>query len=53
MDSLARYMQTSKTAKQYWPERVAICEELPKTGSGKVQKFKLRERAIAFASDQA
>ncbi|SOE51772.1 cyclohexanecarboxylate-CoA ligase [Burkholderia sp. OK233] len=53
MEVLAEYMQASKTAKQYWPERIVICPELPKTGSGKVQKFRLRERVIAFASEQA
>jgi cyclohexanecarboxylate-CoA ligase len=52
-DAMAQYMGASKTAKQYWPERIVICEELPKTGSGKVQKFRLRERAIACASDQS
>ncbi|GIH09813.1 cyclohexanecarboxylate-CoA ligase [Rhizocola hellebori] len=31
-------------AKPYWPERISILDELPKTPSGKVQKFILRER---------
>jgi cyclohexanecarboxylate-CoA ligase len=31
-------------AKQYWPERVEYAGELPKTPTGKVQKFKLREQ---------
>jgi cyclohexanecarboxylate-CoA ligase len=31
-------------AKQYWPERVRIIAQLPRTPSGKVQKFKLREQ---------
>lgn len=50
MGELTRYMEASKTAKQYWPERLVVCDELPKTASGKVQKFKLRERAATLNS---
>ena len=39
------WMTESKVAKQYWPERLAILDDLPRTPSGKVQKFKLREIA--------
>lgn len=42
------YMAENKVAKQYWPERVEIVPDLPKTPAGKVQKFQLRERAKAF-----
>jgi acyl-coenzyme A synthetase/AMP-(fatty) acid ligase len=31
-------------AKVFWPERVEVVSELPKTPSGKVQKFRLREQ---------
>ncbi|MEU0939535.1 AMP-binding protein [Embleya sp. NPDC005971] len=31
-------------AKRYWPERVEIATTLPRTPSGKVQKFALRDR---------
>src|SRR3974390_385322 len=34
-----------KGAKQYLPERLECVDELPMTPSGKIQKFKLRERA--------
>ena len=37
------WMTTCKVAKQYWPERVEVLDDLPRTPSGKVQKFKLRE----------
>jgi cyclohexanecarboxylate-CoA ligase len=46
---LQGYMAEHKVAKQYWPERVKIVTELPKTPAGKVQKFQLREIAKAFA----
>jgi cyclohexanecarboxylate-CoA ligase len=42
-------MAEHKVAKQYWPERVEIVADLPKTPAGKVQKYQLREIAKAFA----
>ena len=41
-------MAENKVAKQYWPERIEIVADLPKTPAGKVQKFQLREMAKAF-----
>jgi cyclohexanecarboxylate-CoA ligase len=41
------YMDESKVAKQYWPERVEVVSALPATPTGKIQKFKLREIAVA------
>ena len=46
--ALQAFMAESKVAKQYWPERVEIEPNLPRTPSGKIQKFALRERAKAF-----
>ena len=46
---LQAYMAEHKVAKQYWPERVEIVAELPKTPAGKVQKYQLRDIAKAFA----
>jgi cyclohexanecarboxylate-CoA ligase len=43
------YMAENKVAKQYWPERIEVVDDLPKTPAGKVQKFALREHAKAFA----
>lgn len=42
------YMAENKVAKQYWPERIEIVADLPKTPAGKVQKFQLREHAKHF-----
>jgi cyclohexanecarboxylate-CoA ligase len=44
------YLAECKVAKQYWPERVELVAELPRTPTGKVQKFVLREKAQAFAA---
>jgi cyclohexanecarboxylate-CoA ligase len=43
LTELARYLQQTKTAKHYWPERLIVCREMPRTASGKIQKFKLKE----------
>jgi cyclohexanecarboxylate-CoA ligase len=43
------YLSEARMAKQFWPERVEVVAELPRTASGKIQKFKLREIAAAFA----
>ena len=43
------YLREAKMAKQFWPERVEVVGELPRTASGKIQKFKLKEVAAAFA----
>lgn len=43
------HLTEHKVAKQYWPERVEIVTDLPKTPAGKVQKYQLREIAKAFA----
>lgn len=47
---LQRYMADCKVAKQYWPERVVVLDDLPRTPSGKVQKFRLRDQAAAAGS---
>ncbi len=40
---IQRYMEESKVAKQYWPERLRVIDAMPLTPTGKIQKFKLRE----------
>ena len=49
LTAVQTYMDDCKVAKQYWPERVEIVDELPRTLSGKIQKFILRERAKMFS----
>ena len=44
---LSAYMAENTVAKNYWPERIEVLNSLPKTPSGKVQKFKLRELVSA------
>jgi len=42
------YLETQRMARQYMPERFEILPELPRTPSGKIQKFKLRDIARTF-----
>ncbi|WP_326635233.1 AMP-binding protein [Streptosporangium sp. NBC_01755] len=43
LDELVAFLLGKQLAKQKLPERLEIVAELPKTQSGKVQKFRLRE----------
>lgn len=45
---LTAYLDKQQVAKQYYPERLEIVEDLPRTPAGKLQKFKLREAAKRF-----
>lgn len=40
---VTEWLHAAKVAKQKLPERLIVLDELPRTPSGKVQKFKLRE----------
>jgi cyclohexanecarboxylate-CoA ligase len=46
--AMQAYLADCKMAKQFWPERVELVADLPRTASGKIQKFKLKEVAEAF-----
>jgi len=46
--AMQAYLAACKMAKQFWPERVELVADLPRTASGKIQKFKLKEVAVAF-----
>jgi cyclohexanecarboxylate-CoA ligase len=49
LDSLKEYLEVSGLARQYWPERVEVMQDMPRTASGKIQKFRLRELAASYA----
>jgi cyclohexanecarboxylate-CoA ligase len=42
---LARFLEDQGLARSYWPERLEVLPELPKTPSGKIQKNELRALA--------
>ena len=45
LGDIVAHLNGHNMAKQYLPERLEVVEALPKTPSGKIQKFKLRETA--------
>lgn len=48
-EDMTAYFTELQMTKQYIPERLEVLEQMPQTPSGKLQKFKLREAAKAFA----
>ena len=44
LDDLRVFLAEKGVAKPYWPERLDVLTELPRTPSGKIQKFRLRAR---------
>ena len=44
-ETMLDYLDSARVAKTYWPERLELVESLPRTPSGKIQKFVLRPRA--------
>ena len=47
-EDMVAYLESRQVARQYFPERLEIAPDLPRTPSGKLQKFKLRTAAKAF-----
>ena len=45
MAEMVAYLADQRMARQYIPERLEIVDELPRTPSGKIQKFRLRQAA--------
>ena len=44
LEDMVAYLSEKKMAKNYFPERLEVIDEMPRTASGKIQKFQLRER---------
>lgn len=47
MEEMREFLRGKGVAKPYWPERLEILGDLPRTPSGKIQKFRLREQMAA------
>ena len=45
LDQMKRFLEEQRMTKQYWPEALNILDDFPRTPSGKIQKFRLREMA--------
>jgi cyclohexanecarboxylate-CoA ligase len=44
-DTMLEYLDSCRVSKTYWPERLELVDSLPRTPSGKIQKFVLRAQA--------
>ena len=47
LEEVQKWMAEAGVAKPKWPERVETIDALPMTASGKIQKFRLRDRIAA------
>jgi non-ribosomal peptide synthetase component E (peptide arylation enzyme) len=43
MDDMRAFLAEKGVARQYWPERLELFPELPRTASGKIRKVELRD----------
>jgi glutaryl-CoA dehydrogenase/cyclohexanecarboxylate-CoA ligase len=43
-EDMQALLREKGVTKQYWPEHLEVVDELPRTPSGKIQKFQLRDR---------
>jgi cyclohexanecarboxylate-CoA ligase len=48
-DEMSAYLREQGVARNYLPERLELVPEMPRTPSGKIQKFRLRETAQTLA----
>jgi cyclohexanecarboxylate-CoA ligase len=49
-DAMIEYLDSRRVSKTYWPERLELVDTLPRTPSGKIQKFVLRDLAREFVT---
>ena len=47
LSQISEFLEGLGTAKQFWPEELVLMTEMPRTPSGKIQKFRLREELSA------
>ena len=47
---LCRRLEAEGFSKHFWPERLEVLAEMPRTATGKIQKFVLRELAKGLTS---
>jgi 3-phosphoshikimate 1-carboxyvinyltransferase len=49
--AVREFLDGREVSRHYWPERVVEIEAMPRTPSGKIQKFVLRERARGLRAE--
>jgi cyclohexanecarboxylate-CoA ligase len=51
-EAMTAHLRAHGMALQYFPEKLVVRDALPRTPSGKIQKFLLREEAKGFTAEQ-
>ena len=51
LERIKGFLEDQQITKQFWPERLEVIDDMPRTPSGKIQKFALRDRAQSFNAD--
>jgi len=46
LDEIKHFLDERRVTKRFWPEGLVVYDDLPRTASGKVQNFRLREDLI-------
>ena len=47
LSDLTRHLDRLEVTKQYWPEFLSIVDEFPRTATGKIQRFAVRDAVVA------
>jgi len=50
LEDVRRHLEKQGVSKHFWPERLEVIGEMPRTPTGKIQKFVLREKAKGLAA---
>ncbi|MET8649656.1 AMP-binding protein [Nocardia aurea] len=53
LESVGAHFASKGLAKQKWPEEIVVVEDFPRTASGKIQKFRIREQLRERIGDTA
>jgi cyclohexanecarboxylate-CoA ligase len=51
LEDVRRHLEREGVSRHFWPERLEILESMPRTPTGKIQKFALREKAKALSPE--
>lgn len=51
LERVKAFLEGEQITKQFWPERLEVVADMPRTPSGKIQKFVLRDRAQDLAAE--
>jgi 3-phosphoshikimate 1-carboxyvinyltransferase len=48
---VCKHLAAEGFSKHFWPERLEVVEQMPRTATGKIQKYVLREAAKKLAPE--